>query len=152
MIERAARDLRVLPARRVVARFAARRECSVMWILVASGARLEIQAFILDYLGVFLRGLMALGALEILVLACQRKMRARVVKLFDRLPGRKPVTRLAIRAQLAVVVVFMTRETGRVEPFKRLRQIVNHDGLPIRRRDVFGVMAFFAFQLRMLAN
>ena len=152
VVEGAARDLCVLPTGGVVARFAAGREGSVVRILMAAGARLEIQSFVLDHLGVGLRRLVTLGALHIRMLAGQREMGGRVVKLLDRLPGGEPVTGLAVGAQLAAVMIFVAREAGRMHPLEGLGQIVDHDGFAVSGGDVLGIMAVFAFQLRMLAE
>ena len=49
-------------------------------------------------------------------------------------------------------MIFVAGKTGWVEPFERLRQVVNHYVFAVRRRDVFGIMALFAFQPGVLTD
>jgi hypothetical protein len=50
------------------------------------------------------------------------------------------------------VVIFVAGETSRVQAFESLSQILDHDDFAFGRRDVLGVMAFFAFQLSMFTK
>lgn len=152
VVEGAAGELHAMPVLGVVARFAARRECAVVRILVAARTRLEIEPLVLNHLGIRLRRLMTLGAFHILVLSGQGEMRGRVIELFDRLPVILIVACLAFGSQLTGVAILVAGQAGRVQSFEGVRQIVIHNEFSIGRGNVLGVMAVLAFQLSMLAG
>lgn len=152
VVERAARHLHTLPAFGVVAGLAAGRKRPVMRVLVAAAAGLKVDSFVLDDFRVRLCRLMALRAFDASVLPGQREMRHRMIECFYGFPVVVIVAGLAFGAQLAFVMVLMTREAGRVQAFERPRQIVNHDDFSVCHGDVLRVMALFAFQLRVLAE
>jgi hypothetical protein len=62
------------------------------------------------------------------------------------------VARLAVGAELPGVMVFMARQTSRVQSLEGMVQVLDHDDLPVRWRNVLRVVALLAFQLRVLAQ
>ena len=152
MVKRVVGNLNTLPPARVVASLATRGKCPMMRVLVAALARLEIDPLVLDHLRVRPGRLVTLGALHVLVFPGQREMRRRVIERLDRLPVVVIVAGLAFGAHLPGVMIFVARQTGWMQSFEGARQVVIHDALPVDRRNVFGIMALFAFQLRVLAE
>jgi hypothetical protein len=123
-----------------------------MRILMAGGARGEINAFVLNDFRVGLARLVTLRALDVFVLPGEREMGGGVIKFLNCFPVVGVVAVLALGAQLSGVVILMAGKTRGVEPFEGLRQVVHHDVLAIFRRNVFRAVALLAFQLCVLAN
>lgn len=146
------RDPHTLPALGVVARFAMRRKRPMMRILVAAAARCKIDSLVLDDLGIRPLRLMALRALYVSVFPRQREVRRRMIEGLHRFPSIEIVARLAVVAELPGVMIFVARQTGRMQTLERMGKVLDHNDLPVRRRDVLGVVALLAFQLRMLAE
>lgn len=95
---------------------------------------------------------MTLGAIQVLVLSGQREVRRRMIEHLHRLPAVEIMARLAVRAELSCVMIFVARQTRRMQPLEGVSQIVVHDDLPVRSRDVLRVVAVLALQLRVLAQ
>ena len=95
---------------------------------------------------------MTLAALQVLVLSRKREVRRRMVERLHRLPPVEIVARLAVARQLPGVMVFVARQTSRMQPLECVGQIVVHDDLPVRGRDVLRVVAVLALQLRVLTQ
>ena len=152
VVEIAAGDVHPFPSPGVVTRLAPRLERTVMGILMAGGARGEINAFILNDFRIQLARLVTLGALDVFVLAGQREVGSGVIKFLDRFPVVEVMAGLTFGAQLPGVMILVAGETGRVESLEGLRQVVHHDVLAIGGRNVFRVMALLTFQLCMLTD
>ena len=116
----------------------------VVRILVAAVARREIEAFVLDHLGVRRLRLMTLCAIHAYVLAGERKMRSRMIEVLHRLPAGYVMAGLAFRPQLPGVMIFVASGADRMQPFERVVQVVILNQLTVGRRNVFGLVALAA--------
>lgn len=85
----------------------------------------------------------ALGAWNLRMHSDQRITGFGVIELSDinRLPVREVMAVLAIRAETALVLVFMARDTTRGDPQVGLAEILDLDRCSLMRRNVGGIMA-----------
>lgn len=135
-----------------MARFACLRERPMVGVLMACGARLKPYTDILDHFGISCRRRMALSALRVLVFACQRKVRFRVIEVRHRLPTGNGMAPFAVGAQLFLMAILMAAQAIGVKALESPIEVADLDPLPVHRRNIFRIVAFLAFQPGVFAH
>lgn len=135
-----------------MASFAALGERAAVGILMTTGARCERESGVLGDFGVGRGRPMAFGAFHRLVFSDEGEMRGGMVERLHGFPCGHAVTLFTVGSQLSRMLILMAGETGGMQTFECVAQVVHPDLLPVGGRDMFGVVALLAMERGVAAD